>query len=607
MSSEQKGMRVALCLSGGGFRATLFHLGVVKALRAHLIEGEMALSRVAEVHAVSGGSILAAHMLKNWDLYTSTDEGKFKQACDEVLVFAKRDIRNRVLRRAGLTFWSGKSSTQWLQDEYASRRFLDKATLDEIYNRGGLPTFHFLATNFNSGELCSFSGTNFELMERIEDGTFETHTTHAGSIPLSFAVAASSSFPVAFPPLTLTPQMLGRPENKHFKMPIELSDGGVYDNFGIDKYIMARRDGPPPELLIVSNAGGSFQADPEKSYDAILARNMRASDVMMRRVGEGTLQAGRHACGDRFTLVRIGATTTLSNISQTTQQMLRLVRTDLDRFDAPLAGLLVDHGEGVARDAFRKNRWDANSEFKGDAEIKADISAAAAIEGASRRGKASFFFDIRDWSWILLWWALIAFSAAALVYVALEYCRTKLEEAKLQDDLIKKKNSYEDQLDRARAAASREDLSQVKKVLAEAILEAQEIGDNPDAAGVHANTPIDDKEVKKIIDGPQAIPSLDKTIYSQQVFIQFAGNLTRAEITGLNESLGVAGWKVQGRSGERTPASAGFNEVRYSGENEAAAQALSDAINKSGLLTATVRPKRVSSIKPNELEVWISR
>lgn len=599
--------RIALCLSGGGFRATLFHLGVVKALRAHIIDGEMALKRVAEVYAVSGGSILAAHMLKNWERYTSSDEGEFKKASDEVLTFAKRDVRNRVLRRAGLTFWSKKSSTQWLQDEYAWKHFLGTDTLDASYARRGLPRFHFLATNFNSGELCSFSGSDFELMERIDDATFETHTTPAGSIPLAFAVAASSSFPVAFPPITLTPRALGHPEGQHFQMPIELSDGGVYDNFGIEKLFMARRAGPSPNVLVVSNAGGSFQADPQKSYDAILPRNIRASDVMMRRVGESTLQAGRQMIGDGFTLVRIGGTTTSSQISQTTQQMLRLVRTDLDRFDAPLAGLLVDHGEGVARDAFKAKGWQATSEFSGQASIKNQEAAAGAIEQASKRGKASFFFDIRDWAWLMLWWALLALVAASIGYVVLEYRRAKSEEAKLEQDRADQLNNYEEQLEQARMAASSGDLSQIRKVLAVAILETQELGNNPDIAKLPPSAPIDDTAIAQIIDGPQTIPAFEKTSYSQRVFIQFAGILTRAEITGLNGSLVEAGWNAQGRSGERTPNAAGLNEVRFSGANEEAAQALCDAINKSGLSATTVKPRKLGIIGSNDLEVWISR
>ena len=61
--------RLGLALSGGGFRATLYHLGVVRFLRDAGI-----LPRVTHITAVSGGSILGAHLALNWDRYCGTPE-----------------------------------------------------------------------------------------------------------------------------------------------------------------------------------------------------------------------------------------------------------------------------------------------------------------------------------------------------------------------------------------------------------------------------------------------------------------------------------------------------------------------------------------------------
>ena len=57
--------KLGLALSGGGFRATLYHLGVVRYLRDTGI-----LQEVSDIASVSGGSILAAHLVLNWDKYT---------------------------------------------------------------------------------------------------------------------------------------------------------------------------------------------------------------------------------------------------------------------------------------------------------------------------------------------------------------------------------------------------------------------------------------------------------------------------------------------------------------------------------------------------------
>jgi hypothetical protein len=94
--------------------------------------------------------------------------------------------------------------------------------------------------------------------------------------------------------------------------------------------------------------------------------------------------------------------------------------------------------------------------------------------------------------------------------------------------------------------------------------------------------------------------------FDQAVYIQFAGNLTRAQITALNQALRQSGWAVQGASGERIATADGLNEVRYSGNNEAAAAALAAAINQARITAEPVRPRKVDIIQPRVLEVWIS-
>src|SRR5215210_3586642 len=55
---------IVLCLSGGGFRAALFHLGALRRLNELGV-----LSKVETISSVSGGSIIAAYMaqaLPSW-------------------------------------------------------------------------------------------------------------------------------------------------------------------------------------------------------------------------------------------------------------------------------------------------------------------------------------------------------------------------------------------------------------------------------------------------------------------------------------------------------------------------------------------------------------
>src|SRR5438105_5519370 len=54
---QQPTRGIALCLSGGGFRAALFHLGALRRLNELGV-----LSTVETISSVSGGSIIAAYL-----------------------------------------------------------------------------------------------------------------------------------------------------------------------------------------------------------------------------------------------------------------------------------------------------------------------------------------------------------------------------------------------------------------------------------------------------------------------------------------------------------------------------------------------------------------
>ena len=79
--------KLGLALSGGGFRATLYHLGVVRFLRDAGV-----LRDVTDIASVSGGSILAAHLALNWDQYNG-DEQRFAKAAAQIVKFVQYDLR----------------------------------------------------------------------------------------------------------------------------------------------------------------------------------------------------------------------------------------------------------------------------------------------------------------------------------------------------------------------------------------------------------------------------------------------------------------------------------------------------------------------------------
>src|SRR5262245_30753901 len=128
--------RIGLALSGGGFRATLFHLGMIRFLREANI-----LPAVTHITSVSGGSILGAHLALNWHRYTGSLKD-FDDAASELIRFVQMDVRNRVVRRYPLAI---------------PLRVLRKLTLRRPYrqlSRTGLLEYHY--EKFLYGDTCLY-------------------------------------------------------------------------------------------------------------------------------------------------------------------------------------------------------------------------------------------------------------------------------------------------------------------------------------------------------------------------------------------------------------------------------------------------------------------
>src|SRR3954454_23587004 len=116
--------RIGLALSGGGFRASLYHLGLVRFLRDAGV-----LPRVTHVTSVSGGSVLAAHLALHWDRYSGSAK-EFDSAAAEFLAFVRLDVRNRIVRRFPLAL-----------PFRGPRRFMGRS--NRRLTRAGLLEYHY--------------------------------------------------------------------------------------------------------------------------------------------------------------------------------------------------------------------------------------------------------------------------------------------------------------------------------------------------------------------------------------------------------------------------------------------------------------------------------
>jgi len=560
--------RIGLCFSGGGLRATFFHLGVVRALRAQGL-----LSRVTQVYSVSGGSILGAHLVLNWDKYNGSDED-YERMEQELRAFGDRDLRGRVVRRwlLGCTVpflrLLGKfRRIDLLEREYG--RFFQGKCLSDLgrSTTPRQPEIHILATSFTTGNLCSFSRKGFWM----DDGKQEPRLIPSTIIPLSLAVAASSAFPPLFPPVPITRKMLGASERDMPLEPDYLSDGGVFDNLGFEKFArMKFGDEDQPNWLFLSDAGASFDWDVKRQFSWIVSRTVRATDILMKRLDERVLAT---ATTGRLHTIHLPISQVLENdksgiLPVDLQKRVAKIRTDLDVFSPLEIDLLIRFGYEVCTEAMAA-RLPASAAAKPVSWRAYDGESTKAEVGRLHQAdvRSMGIFNRRDWaSYALLGWLLILVG----IWPALLGIRSAM---------VAQQVAQADQQS-AEAAA-------LTNTLQTAIRET---------AGANPKPP-----------DPPPDPTTQVQRSNYLIFVQFAGVITREQIKSMSAQLFGLGWRVFADL-NRTSAAAGMNEVRYSANNdERAATLLAEEIGKAIQTTRAVRIVQDSRVAANTLQAWISR
>ncbi len=423
--------KIGLALSGGGFRATLFHIGIVRYLKESGL-----LPQVTDIASVSGGSILAAHLTLNWDRYNGSD-GEFDEAVGEIVRFVQLDVRNYVVRRLPLQFPSRilarlarRSSRRFtpnaiLERCYETRLFGDRC----LYELPVAPRLHILATSVSNGGLSVFNRDGLYLQQRSAEGTVPFDFVAGRMARISRVVGASSAFPGFFPPVEFTAADLGVRDGE---FPAEyFTDGGVYDNLGIRAFTWLEQLGVTFDEVIVSDAGKPFQILSDNAL-GFIGQSMRASDILWDRVW----QLERENFGKKPGFMFLPITETVESDQDPTlhpviQSEVHTIRTDLDRFSDEEINGLAQHGYEVARKVYRQTHGGepaANSAGSGWAPIpdkklpgpgsvgpRADAPAPATVvarrlRGSSTRRVWSTLFDPRDWtSYFYLVVALIVF------------------------------------------------------------------------------------------------------------------------------------------------------------------------------------------------------
>src|SRR5205814_852590 len=153
-----------------------------------------------------------------------------------------------------------------------------KATFKDLQDLKKCPEIRVLATSLTAGTPCVFTNFRFE----VTDADGSRHGVDIDEPNVSLAVAASSAYPVLFPGIRIDSDMLGC-DHHQFKETHYVTDGGVFDNLGIEELIQATASRTADDgWLIVSDASFNFDRT-EKRYRSVVSipRNIRANDVIM--------------------------------------------------------------------------------------------------------------------------------------------------------------------------------------------------------------------------------------------------------------------------------------------------------------------------------------
>ncbi|WP_292469972.1 patatin-like phospholipase family protein [Mesorhizobium sp.] len=231
---------IGLCLSGGGYRAMIYHAGALIRLN------ELGfLPRLGEIASVSGGSITAGVLALSWPRLTFDRAGKASNldalVVQPLLSFAGIGIDVRAILTG---FIPGRTAADSIVAAY-DRHLFSGAGLQEITD---FPRFTFMATNLQTGSNWRFA--------KAYAADFRVGMIDHPTLSLARVVAASSAFPPFLSPvrISLKDQIVRKTEGADlhrnpFTDTAVLADGGIYDNLGLERVWKRCR------TIFVSNAG----------------------------------------------------------------------------------------------------------------------------------------------------------------------------------------------------------------------------------------------------------------------------------------------------------------------------------------------------------------
>jgi len=241
---------LALCLSGGGYRAMVFHVGAL-----WYLNDAGYLPKLDRVSSVSGGSIAAAVLATRWSQLRFDAAGK-AAAFDDLVVAPVRHLASTTIDSPAIAehMIHGQPVNPLVIKSYADLLF-GEATLQDLPDR---PRFVINATSVQTGALFRYSKPYL--------ADYRVGRVMAPRRAVAEAVAASSACPPWLSPASLdfskevwTDLVLDDCGKPPFTTEVVLTDGGIYDNFGLEPaWKTCKR-------VLVSDGGGHMQPE-EKPF-----------------------------------------------------------------------------------------------------------------------------------------------------------------------------------------------------------------------------------------------------------------------------------------------------------------------------------------------------
>lgn len=351
-SAAQPKPGIALCLSGGGYRAMIFHLGALWRINQLGF-----LKKLSRVSSVSGGSITAGVLALAWKDLRFNANG-VADNLEELVIKRLRRFANNTIDQGSIIkgiLMPRHSISDEVTEAYKDHLF-GNATLRDLPADNEGPRFIINATNVQSKVLWRFS--------RPYMGDYRVGLVSNPTTEIALAVAASSAFPPFLSPAQLElqpsdfdPNVPAVLKDDAYRTTVVLTDGGVYDNLGLETAWKSY------DTILVSDGGGACddEPDPERdwarhSYRILSLIDNQVRSLRKRQVIDSYKQGVRKGTywGIRTNIADYALPDAM-NCPFTETLELANTATRLKALDATLQEKIINWGYAVCDAALRKH------------------------------------------------------------------------------------------------------------------------------------------------------------------------------------------------------------------------------------------------------------